>query len=168
MQGHSLPVLHMTLQTCISFYTQMDLSCRTVKPIPQMGMFSGSRLQTRVPNRMAHQRAAPGLTLPHCLLTNHSNILAASKHKACAQLNMTDLSFLPLSPDRVLLGTSAGKKVLRYHQNSVLELQPLSVQVNSGTRLQTNTLRTAQQPGNFQLINLRTQEEACSFQRYLI
>lgn len=154
----------MTLQTCISFYTQMDLSCRRVKPIPQMATFSGSRLQTHLPNRMVHQRAVPGLTLLHCLLTNNSNILAASKHKACVQLNVTDLSFLPLSPARVLLGTSAGKKVLRSHQNTGLKLQPFSVQLNSGARVQMNTPRTTRQPGNFQLINLGTQEEACSFQ----
>lgn len=84
-----------------------------------MGMFGGSRLQTHLPKRKAHQCAAPGLTWLHCLLTNQSNIFAASKHKACAQLSMTDLSFLPLSPARVSLGMPAGQKVLRYHQNSV-------------------------------------------------
>lgn len=76
-------------------------------------------------------------TLLHCLLINKLNILIAFEHKACAQLNVTERFFLPLSPPNVLLGKLVGQKVSRYQQFSVLELQPLSAQVNSRTGQET-------------------------------
>lgn len=79
------------------------------------------------------------LTLLHCLLINKLNILIAFEHKACAQLNMTELFVLPLSPPNVLLGKLVGKKVSRYQQFSGLELQNVPAQVNSRTGKETSS-----------------------------